>query len=135
MLNDYNTFLLEKRIDQISTNVSITFGFDVIKTKHAEDRSNFSKRGLGGENQRHISNAEMKWFVNYFISEISTGIAIGDIIDEQHFVIKSKDKGMSMAIIARKVSNAYWKLVIKTVFRESETNQLYVSKNQVVFEK
>ncbi len=67
-MNNFNDFqkilILEKRIDQISSTIEVTFGFDVIKTTHANDRSDFYKRGLDG-NQNSISNAEMSEFVNY----------------------------------------------------------------------
>jgi len=33
-MKKYNEFLLEKRIDQISTSVEVTFSIDIIKTTH-----------------------------------------------------------------------------------------------------
>ena len=126
--------LLEKRIDQISSTIEVTFGFDVIKTTHADDRSDFSKRGLGG-NLNPISNAEMSEFVSYFKRDISEGIATGDIIDQTEFVIRSLDRELSMAIIAEEVTQNYWKLVIKTVFRESDEHKLKTGVDQLIYEK
>jgi hypothetical protein len=131
----YKDFLLEKRIAQISANVEIRFGFDIIKTSHAEDRSDFSKRGLSGENQYHISNLEIKEFVLYFIKDIAAAIASGDIVDQDNFIIRSVDRELSMPIIAEEVSKTYWKLIVKTVFRESNFNQLKIGKDQLVFDK
>jgi len=131
----FKDFLLEKRIAQISANVEIRFGFDIIKTSHAEDRSNFSKRGLSGDNQYHISNLEIKEFILYFIKDIASAIANGDIINQDNFVIRSVDRELSIAIIAEEVSKTYWKLIVKTVFRESNLNQLKTYKNQLVFDK
>lgn len=131
----YEEFILEKRIGQISANVEVRLGFDIIKTSHADDRSDFSKRGLSGDNQSHISNLEIKEFVLYFIKDIATAIANGEIEDQDNFVIRSVDRELSMPIIAEEVSKTYWKLIVKTVFRESNFNQLTIAKDQLVFDK
>ena len=131
----FELLILEKRIAQITANIEVVFAFDVVKTSHAEDRSDFSKRGLSGENQSYISNTEMSEFISFFKSDIGEGIAKGDIINQTEFVIRSLDKSLSMAIIADKQSNTYWKLIIKTVFRESEENKLKVGYNQLVYDK
>jgi hypothetical protein len=131
----YKDFLLEKRIAQISANVEIRFGFDIIKTSHAEDRSDFLKRGLSGDNQYYISNLEIKEFVLYFIKDIAAAIASGEIVNQDNFIIRSVDRELSIPIIAEEVSKTYWKLIVKTVFRESNFNQLKISKDQLVFDK
>ncbi len=127
--------ILEKRINQISAKIEVTFGFDIIKTKHAEQRQDFSLRGLEAENQTHISNAEMSEFVNWFKREIAEKIISGEISDQTEFVIRSTDRQLSMAIIAEEVSLTYWKLIIKTVFRESFDFRLKTSPDQLVLEK
>ena len=76
-MDNFNEFqkllILEKRIAQISSTIEVTFGFDIIKTTHADDRSEFAKRGLSGGNQNPISNAEMSEFVSYFKRDIAEG--------------------------------------------------------------
>jgi len=134
-MKKYNEFILEKRIAQISSKIEVTFGFDIIKTNHVEDRSNFSKRGLKSDNQNHISNAEMSEFVRWFKDDISKSIVLGEIVDGTEFVIKSKERELSMALICNKVNETYWKIIIKTVFRESGDNQFKIGKNQLCFEK
>lgn len=129
-----NLLILEKRISQISSTIEVTFGFDVIKTTHADDRSDFAKRGLGG-NQNPISNAEMSEFVSYFKRDIAEGIATGDIVNQTEFVIRSLERELSMAIIAEEVGQNYWKLVIKTVFRESDEHRLKTGVDQLVYDK
>lgn len=129
-----NLLILEKRISQISSTIEVTFGFDVIKTTHADDRSDFAKRGLSG-NQNPISNAEMSEFVSYFKRDIAEGIATGDIVNQTEFVIRSLERELSMAIIAEEVAQNYWKLVIKTVFRESEEHRLKTGIDQLIYEK
>jgi hypothetical protein len=129
-----NVLILEKRIDQIYSTIQVTFGFDVIKTTHADDRSDFAKRGLSG-NQNPISNAEMAEFISYFKRDISEGIATGDIVNQTEFVIRSLERELSMAIIAEEVTNSYWKLIIKTVFRESDEHRLKTGVDQLIYEK
>ena len=129
-----NLLILEKRISQIASTIEVTFGFDIIKTTHADDRSDFAKRGLGG-NQNPISNAEMSEFVSYFKRDIAEGIATGDIVNQTEFVIRSLERELSMAIIAEEVAQNYWKLVIKTVFRESEEHRLKTGVDQLIYEK
>lgn len=129
-----NLLILEKRISQISSSIEVTFGFDVIKTTHADDRSDFSKRGLSG-NQNPISNAEISEFVSYFKRDIAEGIATADILNQTEFVIRSLERELSMAIIAEEVANNYWKLIIKTVFRESDEHRLKTGVDQLVYEK
>jgi hypothetical protein len=129
-----NLLILEKRISQIASTIEVTFGFDIIKTTHADDRSDFAKRGLSG-NQNPISNAEMSEFVSYFKRDIAEGIATGEILNQTEFVIRSLEKELSMAVIAEEVANNYWKLIIKTVFRESEEHRLKTGRDQLVYEK
>lgn len=131
----FEDFLLEKRIGQIAANVEIRFGFDIIKTSHANDQSDFSKRGLTGDNQNHISNLEIKEFILYFIKDIASAIATGEIVDQDNFVIRSVDRELSIPIVAEEVSKTYWKLIVKTVFRESNFNQLKIGQDQLVFDK
>lgn len=131
----FEDFLLEKRIGQIAANVEIRFGFDIIKTSHANDQSDFSKRGLTGDNQNHISNLEIKEFILYFIKDIASAIATGEIVDQDNFVIRSVDRELSIPIVAEEVSKTYWKLIVKTVFRESDFNQLKIGQDQLVFDK
>ena len=133
---DINEFLiLEKRISQIASTIEVTFAFDVIKTKHAEQRQDFASRGLETFNDTAISNAEMSEFVNWFKKEISQSIVSGDIVDQTEFVIRSKDRNLAMVIIGEEVSFTYWKLVVKTVFRESDEHSLYTRLGQLILEK
>jgi hypothetical protein len=129
-----NEFILEKRISQISSNIEVSFGFDLIKTTHSEERSDTSKRNYD-DSYKNISNLEMSQFVEYFKKEIAEGIINGDIVDQTQFVIRSLDLGLSMALIANEQSLTYWKLIIKTVFPESEEHKLKIGFNQLVYDK
>jgi len=134
-MNIQEILLLEKRIAQISTNIEVLFAFEVIKTKHAEERSDFSKRGLDVETYGYISNKEMSEFVNLFKNDIAEGLATGELEDQEPFVIRSRDWQLSMVIVPEYVQGSYWKLIIKTVFRETDDYQLKVGSDQVIFEK
>ena len=129
-----NEFILEKRISQISSNIEVSFGFDLIKTIHSEERSDTSKRNYD-DSYKNISNLEMSQFVEYFKKEIAEGIINGDIVNQTQFVIRSLDLGLSMALIANEQSLTYWKLIIKTVFPESEEHKLKIGFNQLVYDK
>jgi hypothetical protein len=126
--------LVEKRIAQLSSNIEVIFAFDLIKTAHAEKRKDFNKRGLGTD-ERLISNREMSEVVDRFKKDIATAIFGGDIVDGTNFVIKDYKFGLSMVIIAEKSTQSYWKLIIKTVFRETSEHTLRVGHDQLVFEK
>ena len=127
--------LLEKRIGQISAKVEVVFGFDVIKTKHTTERMNVSTRDLSDNRDRQISNGEMVEFVRNFNRDIAEGIISDEINDQEPFIIKSRQWGLSMVIIPENVMGSYWKLIIKTVLPESESHQLRVGRDQIIYEK
>ena len=126
--------LLEKRIGQISSKVEIVFGFDVIKTKHTTERMDVASRELNDGRGRPISNGEMLEFVKNFTRDIAEGIVSEDINDQEPFILKSNKWELSMVIIPDHVEGSYWKLIIKTVFPESEYHQLRVGRDQVIYE-
>ena len=134
-MNITEFLLLEKRIAQITNSIEVTFSFDIIKKYHAEKRKDFDKRGLDVETYGRISNREMSEFVSRFKDDIAENIALGNIEDETNFVIKSESWQMAMAIVASHVHGSYWKLIIKTVFRETKEEKFRVAKDQLVFEK
>lgn len=134
-LNLYSEFILEKKIAEITASIEITFSFDVVTTQHSQERSNFSDRKLDAENQSYISNSEMENFVYYFNREIAEGIVLGNIRHDKAFVIKSLGRELALSIVPHKINGTYWKLIITTVFRESEKNRFRTWPGQVVFEK
>ena len=66
--------------------------------------------------------------------EIAEGIINDEIHDGVPFVLKSRDWKLAMAIGPNHVEGTYWKLVIITVFPESEYNSFRVGKEQLVLE-
>ena len=126
--------LLEKRIGQLSSMVEVVFGFDIIKTTHTTERMNVTSRGLNDGRGRPISNGEMLEFVKNFTREIAEGIISEEINDQEPFILKSRDWELSMVIIPNHIEGSYWKLIIKTVFPESEYHQLRVGRDQLIYE-
>lgn len=125
--NDYN-LLLEKRIGEILSKIEIIFNFEIIKTKHSDDRIN--RKG-----QKQMSNAELTDFVTYFRREIAEHIVAGEIVDQVDFVIKSDSRELCCVLIPDQQSMNHWKLILRTVWRESPDNRFRVGKDQLVIIK
>ena len=133
LLESLSTLLLEKRIGQISANIEIVLGFDIVSTKHSVDRS--TRTYLQGYNQTPITNREIVDLVTFFRREIAERIVNGEIQNNVPFAIKSIDRNLAAVINPNMESNLYWKLVVITVFREDENNTLKTFRNQVVLRK
>mgnify|MGYP005857135563 CR=1 FL=1 len=128
--------LLERKIDQINSKIQVLFSFDVIKTNHAEKRKDFNKRNLNDKDHSFITNKEMAEFIDYFKRDIAMSISVGKIDTGEEFVIRSKNRDyIAMVIIPEYQVGSYWKLIIKTVFRESYDNQFRVGKDQIILER
>lgn len=125
--------LLEKRIGQISSKIEVILSYDVIKTTHSTERE--TRPELDDYNKKPITNGEIVEFINFFKRDISEHILSGDIEDQVPFVIKSDDWELACVIIPDKQSSNYWKLIIKTIFREGYSNRLRVGKDQLVLVK
>lgn len=136
-MNFKEFLLLEKKIGHIKSKIEIEvdFNYDVIKTTHSTEREDFSKRGLNIQTYGIISNEEIVDFLHFFKKDISREIALGNIKPEESFVIKSLDWQLAMAVIAKNIRDNHWKLIVKTVFRETHFAQLRVGKNQLVLKK
>jgi predicted HNH restriction endonuclease len=125
--------ILEKRIGQIASNFEISFGFDIITTKHSNYRS--GGRDLEDYNQRPISNAEIVEFIQMFKKDIAEKIINTEIENGIPFIIISNKWELAMAVSPEKIYGTYWKLVVITVFRQSEIHQFRVGIDQIVIEK
>lgn len=123
--------LVEKRIGQIVSNISIRYSLDVDKTQHSYNRSN-GRDDLEGYDNTPISNMEVKELIFHFKEEIGENIFYENIKENVPFVIKSKKRKLSMAIEPIKEGPGWWKLKIITVFRESDTLTLKVGVNQFI---
>ena len=133
LLESLSSLLLEKRIGQISSNIEVVLGFDILSTKHSVDRS--TRTGLLNYNQTPITNSEIVELVSFFRREIAERIVNGEIQNNTPFAIKSIDRNLAAIIDPNMESNLYWKLVVVTVFREDEVNKLKTYRGQLVLRK
>lgn len=133
LLESLSRLLVEKRIGQISANIEVVLGFDILSTKHSVDRS--IRTGISNYNQTPITNSEIVELVSFFRREIAERIVNGEIQNDVPFAIKSIDRNLAAIINPNMESNLYWKLVVVTVFREDENNRLKTFRGQVVLRK
>ena len=133
LLESLSSLLLEKRIGQISSNIEVVLGFDILSTKHSVDRS--TRTGLLNYNQTPITNSEIVELVSFFRREIAERIVNGEIQNNTPFAIKSIDRNLAAIIDPNMESNLYWKLVVVTVFREDDVNKLKTYRGQIVLRK
>ena len=125
--------LLEKRIAQISSHIEVIYSFDIIKTTHSTDRE--TRVGISDYNEKNITNPELVDFIEWFRRDIAEHIVSGEIVDGVDFIIKSDDRELACVIVPRQETNTYWRLVIKTIWRESPSNRLRVGRDQLVLFK
>lgn len=125
--------LLEKRIGQISSQIEVIYSFDIIKTTHSTDRE--TRVGIPDYNEKIITNPELVEFIEWFRRDIAEHMVSGDIQADVEFVIKSDDRELACVLIPRQETNTYWRLVVKTVWRESPQNRLRVGRDQLVLFK
>jgi hypothetical protein len=133
LLESLSRLLVEKRIGQISANIEVVLGFDILSTKHSVDRS--VRTGISNYNQTPITNSEIVELVSFFRREIAERIVNGEIQNDIPFAIKSIDRNLAAIVSPNMESNLYWKLVVVTVFREDENNRLKTFRGQVVLRK
>lgn len=130
-LNKYNNFLNERRISQVSTNIEVTYAFDIHTTKHSNYRADLSTRNTGFNVK--LSNKDISDFIDKFKKDIAESIVKGDIENDTNFIVRTKD--LAIVLIAQVEEGQYWKLIVKTIFPQEQGNNLRVGKEQIVFDK
>jgi hypothetical protein len=123
--------LLEKRIAQISDSFKISFGYDILTTKHARDRANLGREGISS---RVISNATIINIIEKCKRKISEYIINGYIDDSMAFIIKDREFNIDLAIKPQLVEKYYWTLLVITVFPSTEGLGLLFGEDQLVIE-
>jgi len=129
--------LLEKRIDWLVDTFEVTMSLEVIKHKgHPEERSKgFGRESIIGYDNTPVTNEEIKSFISLFKRDIAEKIITQEIKNEIPFVIKSSTVGLAIPIKPIHGIGTNWKLVIMTVWRESDKHKFRTFKNQLVIEK
>lgn len=126
--------LLEKRIAQIVTKMNVTFNFEFHKGSHSDSRETRPEQGEN-YNQRKITNQELKFFIDNFVKQlIAENIIEGKILNNTPFVIRSLKWELSFPIYPVHEGGTYWRMVIGTLWRESELNRFRVGKDQLVID-
>ena len=123
--------ILEKRIAQISDSLEISFGYDILTSKHARDRSNLGREWIS---DRVISKQTIIEIIEKCKRKISEFIVNGYIDNELPFVIKDNEFNIHMAVIPQFVEDYYWNLLVKTIFPASDNMGLLVAQDQLVIE-
>ena len=131
LLNE--ALLLEKRIAQIKSNITVDFNFDIIKTGHIDLRR--TRYNIELYNETPISNDEIVYFIDLFKNDIARAIASEDIKDEDTFVIRSVSKELTCAIEAQLQIGTFWRLKVITVFRESSIHTFDTWEGQFIITK
>jgi hypothetical protein len=103
---------------------------------HAEQRS----MGIGREkiedyDMRPVTNMEIRYFIDLFKRDIAEKILTGEIKNEEPFVIRSSSKGLAIPLKPIHNAGTNWKLVVLTVWRESNIHKLKTFEGQVIIEK
>ncbi len=124
--------LLEKRIAQLSDSFNVTFGFDVVTSKHTRDRLNL---GRGGISDRVMYNEDIIHVIEKFKRDIAENIINGYILDGDVFVVKDSETNIDCAILAHILEDYYWSLLITTIFPSSENFSLLTGADQLVLKK
>ena len=122
--------LLEKRIAQISSSLEVVFSFDVITTTHSDDQK--VRTNIEDYNETPVANSEIKEVIRQVIRVIAEKIVTQEIIPYEEFIVKSLKWELALPISPVHISGTHWKLIIVTVFRESESNSFRVGENQLV---
>ena len=105
--------LVEKKIAQLTDNITITFSYDVDRSKHAQMRS--SRPELEDYNQKEISNGEIVYIIDLVKRQISEKILEGQIVNQEPFVIKSPEKEIAIVVDPVNEYGQYWKLFITLI--------------------
>jgi hypothetical protein len=103
LLESLSRLLVEKRIGQISANIEVVLGFDILSTKHSVDRS--VRTGISNYNQTPITNSEIVELVSFFRREIAERIVNGEIQNDVPFAIKSIDRNLAAIVNPNMESN------------------------------
>jgi hypothetical protein len=124
------SLLLEKRIAQISSQIEVTFAFDVDRSKHAYDRR--VRDDIEDYDKREVSNSEISELIRVVRKEIAEKIVSGEIVDGEAFVVKSPERRLALSIVPEHGMGMFWTLFVTTVFRETYVNPFKVGRDQVV---
>jgi len=123
----FEQLLLEKRIGQISANITISL--DIHQTSHSSNQR-FRHKDTGGP---IINNSDITNIVERAKNDISFHIIHGDIVEGKDFVITDEtgEKGVSLALTPEEITPYQWNLIVITVFSSHRGEPFRVGRDQL----
>lgn len=100
--------LLEKRIATLRSQISITFEVRLDKGGHTQDR----------QIERNVSRGDINLLLGKAVDEITNKIILGEIKDQDVFIVRSKSSNLFIPIILIEEDPYNFVLLTKTVIRK-----------------
>jgi hypothetical protein len=100
--------LLEKRIATLRSQISITFEVRLDKGGHTQDR----------QMERNVSRGDINLLLGKAVDEITNKIILGEISDQDVFIVRSKSSNLFIPIILIEEDPYNFVLLTKTVIRK-----------------
>lgn len=100
--------LLEKRIATLRSQISITFEVRLDKGGHTQDR----------QIERNVSRGDINLLLGKAVDEITNKIILGEISDQDVFIVRSKSSNLFIPIILIEEDPYNFVLLTKTVIRK-----------------
>lgn len=102
--------LLEKRIATLRSQISITFEVRLDKGGHTQDR----------QTERNVSRGDINLLLGKAVDEITNKIILGEIKDQDVFIVRSKSSNLFIPIILIEEDPYNFVLLTKTVIRKEK---------------
>ena len=100
--------LLEKKIATLRSQISITFEVRLDKGGHTQDR----------QIERNVSRGDINLLLGKAVDEITNKIILGEIEDQDVFIVRSKSSNLFIPIILIEEDPYNFVLLTKTVIRK-----------------
>ena len=100
--------LLEKRIATLRSQISITFEVRLDKGGHTEGR----------QGERNVTRGDINLLLGKAVDEITNKIILGEITDQDVFIVRSKSSNLFIPIILIEEDPYNFVLLTKTVIRK-----------------
>lgn len=124
--------LFEKKVIRLKYDHTMSYQLEFHTTTHSIGRQSGTRSDIEGYDSRPVSNPEIAELAHHFRKPIVERLVSGLIYNKREFVVKSREKDLSMVLITIKNSEFYWEFLVKTIFRESETLSIRIPTGQLV---
>lgn len=100
--------LIEKRLSTLKSQIYITFEVRSGRSGHTEDR----------QKERNVSRGDINLLLGKAVDEITNKIILGEISDQDVFIVRSKSSNLFIPIILIEEDPYNFVLLTKTVIRK-----------------